>query len=264
MLKKKDLRCSVYDSLVALGNKNRTALRTTDRYELELYHTDTGIAHVDDRAYPIRKGMLLCTPPGHSRYSHLPIRCSYIWLPAGSDEGQVLQLLPVCTYIEDPQVVDTLLRDFTLLHSNLVSAETGPEAKVYRNRLLLEILQICLQQCRAGTQPPVAGRMVREARHYIDRHFCESCTLSRIAEHLHISTGYLHTIFLRETGCTPYEYVNQKRIDKAKKMILIGEASMAQIALESGFCSQSHFGSVFKKATGLTPAQYKKQLFDIK
>ena len=264
MLKKKDLRCSVYDSLVAVGHKSRTPLRTADRYELELYHTDTGIAHVDDKPYPIRKGMLLCTRPGQRRYSHLPIRCSYIWLPAGSEEGQALETLPSCTYIEDPQVVDTLLRDFTLLHSNLVSAETGPEAKVYRNRLLLEILQICMQQCRATSQPPAADRMIRDACHYMDRHFTENCTLTRVAGHLHISTGYLHTSFLRSTGCTPYEYVTQKRIDKAKKMILMGEASMAQIALETGFCSQSHFGSVFKKATGLTPAQYKKQLFEMK
>lgn len=264
MLKKKELRCSVHDSLIHRSNKSRTELRTVQRYELELYHTDTGVAHVDGTAYPIRRGMLLRALPGQQRYSQLPVRCSYIWMPPEAEEGQVLGLLPTCTYLEDPKVIDSLMQAFTQLHINLVSMAPGLEAKVSRNRLLLEILQTCLKESRSDNARPVAGRLIRGAYAYMDKNYCENCTLKDIAASVHVSANHLRTVFLNSEGYSPYEYITRKRVEKAKNMILLGESSLAQIALECGFCSQSHFCAVFKKATGQTPAQYRKQLFDLK
>ena len=95
----------------------------------------------------------------------------------------------------------------------------------------------------------------------MDKHYCESCTLAQIAEAVHLSANHLHRIFVESEGRTPYEYVTEKRIEKAKTLILMGKHSLAQVALETGFCSQSHFTVVFKKSEGQTPAQYRKQLF---
>ena len=264
MLKKKELRCSIYDSQIHRSNKSRTAPRTVQRYELELYHTDCGVAHVDGVAYPIRRGMLLRALPGQQRYSQLPVRCSYIWMPPDAEEGQVLELLPTCTYLEDPKVIEELTRVFTQLHINLVSIAPGLEAKVARNRLLLEILQTCLQQCKPGNARPINDRLVRGAYAYMDKNYCESCTLEEIAASVHISPNHLRTVFLNSEGYSPYEYIIRKRLEKAKNMILLSENTLAQIALECGFCSQSHFCAVFKKTTGQTPAQYRKQVFDMK
>lgn len=262
MLNKDRMRCGIYDSRVAKRGKSSTDVRAVKRYELELYHMDSGVAYIDEVAYPIRRGTLICALPGQRRHSQLPIRSSYIWLPAESEEGQLLRSLPACTYLADTQVVDTLMDSFTRLHSSLEG--DAPEATVSCNRLVFEILEICLRQCRGAGQRPVVGRMIRDAYDYMDRHYCEGCTLGQIAEHVHVSANHLHTVFLRSEGYTPYEYVTKKRVDRAKEMILSGEASLAQIALETGFCSQSHFCAAFKKATGQTPAQYRRQLFDLK
>ena len=97
----------------------------------------------------------------------------------------------------------------------------------------------------------------------MDKHFCQSCTLQEMAQQLHVSANHLHTVFVQSEKITPYEYVLEKRIERAKTLILMGESSMAQIALETGFCSQSHFTAAFKKKTGQTPARYRKNLFDI-
>ena len=129
------------------------------------------------------------------------------------------------------------------------------------NRLLLEILQIYLRQCCGGDKPQLVSHTIREAYRYMDKHYCESCTLAQIAEAVHLSANHLHRIFVESEGHTPYEYVTEKRIEKAKTLILMGKHSLAQVALETGFCSQSHFTVVFKKSEGQTPAQYRKQLF---
>jgi len=263
MLKKEQLRCGVYDSLVAQMRENRSALRVVTRYELELYHTDSGISYIDGEAHPVRRGMLICARPGQKRYSQLPIRSSYIWIAPESDVAWVLDKIPVCSYIEDEETVEALLRLFPRLHSYTMGVGWSVERTVECNRLFLEILQIYLRQCQGSDKPQLVSHCVREAYRYMDRHYCESCTLSQIAEAVHLSANHLHRVFLESEGCTPYEYVMEKRIEKAKTLILMGEHSLAQVALETGFCSQSHFTAAFKKATGQTPAQYRKQLFSL-
>lgn len=264
MLKKEQLRCGIYDSLLSRKHATYTPQRTVRYYELELYHTDNGTSFLDGECYPIRRGMLICTRPGQVRYSQLPLRSSYIWVQPDEDTQAVLDTLPTCTYIEDPETVENLLRLFTQLHCLTVESSPEPEHTVGLNSMFLEILRTCLGLCRGGDKRPMANRLVREAYGYMDKHFCDRCTLEKIAEHIHVSANHLHTVFLQSEGKTPWDYVMEKRIERAKTLILMGEGSMAQIALETGFCSQSHFTAVFKKKTGQTPARYRKQLFDVK
>ena len=263
MLNNDQLHCGIYDSQVSQRYKNRTPERMVTRFELELYHTDSGVSYVDGNAYPVRRGMLLCACPGQVRYSQLPIRSSYIWVAPEGDVAWVLEQLPLCTYIDSPETTEQLLGLFTRLHSAMNGGSPEPEGLLERNRLLLELLLLCLKRSRGQEQRPVHSHLIREVYRYMDEHFCESCTLGNIAEHIHLSANHLHTIFLRSEGMTPYEYVTRKRIERAKTLILEGESSLAQIALETGFCSQSHFAAVFKKATGQTPAQYRSSLFDM-
>ncbi len=261
MLSKERSRCGIYDSLVSQKHRGLTPERTVARYELELYHTDSGVSYVDGKAFPVRRGMLLCAKPGQLRHSQLPIRSSYIWVPAEAAEAAVLAQLPLCTYIEEPEALASLFRLFSRLHSCALGAAPEPEGTVEYNLHFLALLQLCLQLTRGSCHRPVRNRLIRQAYRYMDAHFCESCTLAQIAESVHVSANHLHSVFLESEGFTPYEYITGKRIEKAKALILMEDISMAQIALETGFCSQSHFTAIFKKQTGMTPVRYKKQLF---
>ncbi|MBP3397122.1 MAG: helix-turn-helix transcriptional regulator [Clostridia bacterium] len=53
-----------------------------------------------------------------------------------------------------------------------------------------------------------------------------------------------------------------RRIEQARRLISAGDKSMLEIALELGFCSQSHFNKVFKKETGMTPAAYRRGMLE--
>ena len=174
MLNDKQLRCGIYDSTVARRTVSRTPERIPVRYEIELYHTNTGICYVDGVAYPTRRGMLLCIRPGQKRNSQLPIRSSYIWLTPDPDTETVLRRLPVCTYLEDPEATDALFLLFTRLHSAAVEVMPEEERIVCMNAAFYQILQNILRLCRGGDQSPVAKRLVREAKGYIDDHFCEA------------------------------------------------------------------------------------------
>ncbi|MFZ2141294.1 MAG: helix-turn-helix transcriptional regulator [Xanthobacteraceae bacterium] len=55
-------------------------------------------------------------------------------------------------------------------------------------------------------------------------------------------------------------YVSQRRLESAKAMIATGRASLGQIALDCQFSSQSSFTRAFRRATGMTPAEYRRTL----
>jgi AraC family transcriptional regulator len=61
----------------------------------------------------------------------------------------------------------------------------------------------------------------------------------------------------RLTGQSPYRYLIDQRVRRAKKLLLGTDQSIARIALEAGFASHSHFADHFRKLTGTTPSRYR-------
>ena len=268
-LPRDELQCGVFDSTVLRGNKTKSAGRRVVSYELELFHREGGVSHVADVAYPARRGMLLCAKPGQIRYSDFPVRCSYIRIQPQKDSeiDRLLAAAPDCLYIEEEGAVEELMGLFSRLCSLLIGA--APEREMLNgiraNGLLLDILYR-LGRLWQGSGDPAAGtpihRIAADAYEYINEHYAEDCSLKTVAAALHVSPNYLHTVFLREVGVTPFAYVTDKRVRRAKRLIAAGEKSMLEIALETGFCSQSHFNKVFREATGYTPAAYRRRLLE--
>jgi len=266
MLGKKDeIYCGVFDSGVMRPGKGKSQLREVAQYELELFHIAGGVSHVNGKGYPTKRGMLLCAKPGDMRYSDFPVRCSFIRITPGASGEEcerILNSLPHVFYIEDEKKADELLALFGKLGSAFINPNEDIDVDVLRtNSLFFEILCRAVKLCRGVTEEGGSGyasRVVREAYEYINENFTSDCSLRSIAAAVHISPNYLHTIFCSQVGVTPFEYVTEKRIEKAKRLIMAGEYSMLEIALEVGFCSQSHFNKVFKEKCGMTPAQYRR------
>lgn len=268
-LPRDELQCGVFDSTVLRGNKTVSPERRVTSFELELFHREGGISHIEGIAYPTKRGMLLCAKPGQIRYSEFPVRCSYIRIQPGKDReiDALLSAAPDCLYPEEEGDVEGLMALFTKLCSLLIGGAPEREAVngVYSNAILLEILhrmvRIWQGSASVAAKTPI-HRIAADAYEYFNEHYAEDCSLKTVAAALHVSPNYLHTVFLREVGVTPFAYVTEKRIGRAKRLIAAGELSMLEIALETGFCSQSHFNKVFREATGCTPAVYRRKLLE--
>ena len=98
----RELMCGIFDSSVNMKNKTRSDLRSVRYYELELFTEGTGVSYVDGRAYPIKRGLLLCSRPGQERYSQLPIRCHYIRLvtPDGAEADALAESIENAAEVE--------------------------------------------------------------------------------------------------------------------------------------------------------------------
>lgn len=130
---------------------------------------------------------------------------------------------------------------------------------LYRN--LIDILQIINDgylhpyKLQKSDKTP---QIVQDTINYINSNFSTGITLDTIASHMNISKSYLSSLFKKHLGVSPYEYLLNIRLERAKRLLSYGE-NISDACYASGFSDYSHFIQFFKKRTGVTPFQYKKQ-----
>jgi transcriptional regulator GlxA family with amidase domain len=83
--------------------------------------------------------------------------------------------------------------------------------------------------------------------------------LDELAQSLNISTSRLRHLFKDETGLSPTQYLKMRRMQKAKELLETTFLSVKEVMLQVGVKDKSHFIRGFKKAHGLSPAQYRTQ-----
>jgi AraC-like DNA-binding protein len=107
----------------------------------------------------------------------------------------------------------------------------------------------CLANLGEERQP------VDRVRTYLEEHYDQEISLEQLARVANLSSFHLNRSFSRTFGMPPHAYQIQVRILQAKKL-LRKQRSIEQVALATGFASQSHFGSHFKRLVCVTPRQY--------
>ncbi len=98
---------------------------------------------------------------------------------------------------------------------------------------------------------------VRRAQDYLDIHFCEDVSLESLAARLQINKGYLAKVFKAELGVSVNEYIRDKRIARAKQMLRQPDARVGELVEWLGFHNPQTFYNLFKRATGMSPSEYK-------
>ena len=266
----KDLNCGIFDSSLLRKKQTKSNPRMVACYELEIFLADGGVSFMNDDQRDVRRGMLLCAKPGAVRRSDFPVKCGYIRITEEGAENEgiadLLCSLPSYTYIEDRAEADEMIALFAKLERRLFGGGEDRLTSLRANALFLDILYRLHKICGESTESETAshvGDPLHAAREYNLEHFSENCSLATIACEVNLSPNYLHTAFKEAFGETPYDYVTKMRIEKAKRLIAAGRESMLTIALETGFCSQSHFNKVFKSQTGMTPKEFRSSIVDI-
>lgn len=97
---------------------------------------------------------------------------------------------------------------------------------------------------------------VIKAIDYIQLNYQKNINLEMIAKEGCFSPGHFHRIFKGVVGETPQEFLNRTRLEKASKL-MDNDLSITDIALQTGFCSSSHFTKAFKKQYGILPKKWR-------
>lgn len=101
---------------------------------------------------------------------------------------------------------------------------------------------------------------IRGLIQYMEKNYAESLSIEQLTKSFGISRSQLFREFKKYTGYAPNDYLIQLRINAAKRLLGSGAMSVAEIAYKVGFHNINNFTNMFKKATGMTPSGYRKQL----
>ena len=110
-----------------------------------------------------------------------------------------------------------------------------------------------------GEDDPNFARFIKPVVDAIEEHYMDDISAKELADGVFVSQQYLSRIFAEFMNCSVYEYLTNYRINKAKELLLINSKRKIQdIASDVGYSDASHFIVMFKKLSGMTPAQFRK------
>lgn len=93
---------------------------------------------------------------------------------------------------------------------------------------------------------------------WVDARLTEDWTVKDAAVATKLKSSRFHELFSAETGYSPIDYRNRRRVEMAKKQLLESDASVTEITFKLGFCSSQYFSVIFRKYEGMSPSQYRR------
>ena len=129
------------------------------------------------------------------------------------------------------------------------------------NVLMIHLLR---QYSTSGTQREseyrggLSDRKILQVSEYIHAHLDRTIKISDLAEVAGMSQFHFSRLFKQSMGIPPHQYLLQQRVEKAKQLLTGTKETVAEIALQCGFSSQSQLTQHFRGATGMTPSLYRK------
>jgi AraC family transcriptional regulator len=98
---------------------------------------------------------------------------------------------------------------------------------------------------------------MRRVLDYIHLHIADEITLDQLAGIAGLSVFHFARTFASAIGISPHRYISRLRLENAMAEIAAGKLPLSQIALDARFSSQASFTRAFRRATGMTPGEYR-------
>lgn len=107
---------------------------------------------------------------------------------------------------------------------------------------------------------PLYQKYVAPVIKEMETHYEQELTVLDLSNQVFVTPQYLSRLFRRFLGCSVYDYLTNYRINKAKELLLVdSQLKVQDIAQRVGFPDSSHFIFIFRKITGFTPLDFRKQ-----
>ena len=242
------LGAGFFDSKTRFKGINVTVPRNVNTYELEYFNDLKGIAVINGKEYPIKKGAVLFAKPGDIRYSHLPFSCKFLHFNI-TDKSLInaVESIPSFFSVSNPKATEETL-------SNIIALVYS--ANQFDNiTASAELISFLHKLSNEKIEKPT---VISLAKAFIEQNYKENISVGEISSACNVSPAYLHKIFKNTLGITPGNYLLSIRISVAQNLLVNTHQSLIEIAFNCGFNSQSYFSDCFKKYVGITPKDFRK------
>ena len=187
---------------------------------------------------------------------------TYLWVGfAGEKVGEYLSDLGLggkasifqCAYGDElERIVLAMLEHNTYTVANEYLLEAG----------LYEFFSVLARnlEIEADKQAEDDNLYIRKAVEYIQNRYAYPLQVHEIAAYVGINRSYLYTLFMKQYGMSPKEYLTTFRITRAAQLLEITEMSVESVAMSCGYQNALGFSKIFKDRMGITPSAYKKKM----
>ncbi|MET0900089.1 MAG: AraC family transcriptional regulator [Mycobacterium sp.] len=154
----------------------------------------------------------------------------------------------------DDELTSSVLR---FLRSLSVASDRRVLAPLYLQEMVYRVLQrdryerLVRVAARHVTASPVAA-----ALDYIAANLADPLTVTELARQANLSPSAFSRLFRKVTGCSPYQFVKEKRLHLARKLLEEGRLGVTDVSRSVGYTSLSHFIKEFRNRFGATPGDY--------
>lgn len=102
---------------------------------------------------------------------------------------------------------------------------------------------------------------IQSVKEYVAENLNEHLTVGRLADVVNLSASHFSRVFKQQTGFSPYDYILISRLNRAKYLLQVTDMTVAAIAYEIGFNSESNFIYFFTENEGISPGKFRKLKF---
>ncbi|WP_152286367.1 helix-turn-helix domain-containing protein [Flavicella marina] len=151
---------------------------------------------------------------------------------------------------------------YTILEPIFHPSKRGLCQLMFLNSKIFELLSEATNQLEIDTNSYYIHpyqKQLDQVKNIIDSELQIQYSIKELAKIVGLNTSYLKKYFKEVFDLTIFEYASNKRIQYAKELLTTQNTSIGNIASEIGYQHSAHFSYAFKKQTGMTPNQYRKQ-----
>jgi AraC-like DNA-binding protein len=226
---------------------------------------------VDGKTMALTPGRIFSLSPGiahHELPSEFPPRYVAVFINGSFFDSQLSQYQVRRDIVFRGESHDAPSNFLSLLKEFMIEANSkAPGGDSVLHALSIEICHSIIRSM-FGINPLHDRKVFRmeigRAVEYIHSNLGRKINVEEMAEIANMSPSHFSRIFKEEIGKSPIDYLNQTRLNRAKKLLLAGDKSITEIALECGFGSSAYFSDRFFKKFKLTPSEYQKNLISKK
>jgi AraC family transcriptional regulator len=129
------------------------------------------------------------------------------------------------------------------------SLATGLAARVVKNNSSLA------RSSSRGSAAPMPTRKLKEVLAYLEDNLARDLGLREIADVAGLSISHFKVLFRKSMGMPPHQYLIRRRVERAAMQLRNGNLPIGQIALDNGFCHQSHLAAHTRRVLGASPQE---------
>lgn len=230
-----------------------------DHYILHLVTSGKGCFTILGKTYTVCAGEFFFIPPATLNYYEADAvdPWNYTWVGLKGDMlAPFFERLGISAENPVGKFTSELYEIAKCIFEAMSEDVTVSLASVGRCYLFLHCLGRGTDRREAVQKRP--SENVERAMALIDKRLHKALSVSALADEIGIDRSYLCSIFKRELGCSPQQYILNRKMDKAKYFLSSTAENVKYIALSLGYDDPFVFSRAFKKVTGMSPSEWRR------